>query len=308
MKHKRRRILIIKTGFSEFLDLGISTTVSLGDVLICTALLHLYKNDEVIWLTDIKAKVLLKDNPYIHEILIFDAHVRERVMGLEIDVVINLEKDLGLSILANEIKAKTKYGFYYDNKQHTINTRNRYTQFLLAGQENQRAIHKNAFELLYETVGEKWQGQGAILGIKPKRFPRYDLGFNYEVGRKWPTKAWPLSHWNDLEKLLIRKYSITWQQGHKNLKKYIDWINDCRTLITCDSLGQAIGQALGKKVLTLYGPTNPNRMQRVKGVDLIVSSLSCGHMPCFMPVCQNNKFCMDYISPERVANHVMGIK
>jgi hypothetical protein len=51
-----RRVLIIKTGFSEFLDLGISTTVSLGDVLICTSILDIFKNDEVTWLTDRQAK------------------------------------------------------------------------------------------------------------------------------------------------------------------------------------------------------------------------------------------------------------
>ena len=55
-----RKVLIIKTGFSEFLDRGISTTVSLGDVLICTSLLHLYKQDEVTWVTDWMARRLLK--------------------------------------------------------------------------------------------------------------------------------------------------------------------------------------------------------------------------------------------------------
>ena len=66
-----RKVLIIKTGFSEFLDRGISTTVSLGDVLICTSLLHLYKKDEVTWVTDWQARQLLKDNPFIKNLLIF---------------------------------------------------------------------------------------------------------------------------------------------------------------------------------------------------------------------------------------------
>lgn len=303
----KRRILIIKTGFSEFLDLGISTTVSLGDVLICTSLLHLYKNDHVVWLTDLKAKELLRANSMINELLIFGSRAREILMGQSYDVLINLEKDFGLSLLANDIKAKKKFGFFYDDKTHTINTRKRSTQYLLSGQENQRSINKNAFELLYETVGETWKSQGAILGVKPKKSPRYDLGFNYEVGTKWPTKRWPQSHWQELERLMIRSHSITWQQGHKNLRRYIDWINDCRTIVTSDSLGQAIGQALGKRVITLYGPTNPLRMQRVPGVEIVASQLACPHMPCFMPVCQHDKFCMDYISPERVANVILGL-
>ena len=301
----KRQILIIKTGFSEFLDAGISTTVSLGDVLICTCLLPLYKNDHVVWLTDIKAKGLLANNPFISELICLSSATINQLRVRAFDVVVNLEKDFGLCLLANEITAKKKYGFYFDDKTRGINTRKRSTQYLLSGQENQRDINKNAFELLYEAVGANWKGQGVCLGVKPKAKPRYDLGFNYAVGSKWPTKAWPKTHWDTLEKLLIRHYSITWQQGQKNLRKYIEWINNCRVLVTNDSLGQAIAQGLGKKVITLYGPTNPRRMQHVPGVNIIASTLACPHMPCFMPVCQHDKFCMDYISPERVANIIL---
>ena len=101
--------------------------------------------------------------------------------------------------------------------------------------------------------------------------------------------------------LLGKSYKITWQQGHKNLSKYIDWINDCRVIVTCDSLGQAVAQALGKKVVTLYGPTNYVRMQGIPDVTVLPSTLKCPHMPCFLPVCKFDKFCMDYISPEKVA-------
>ena len=74
-----RKILIIKTGFSEFLDRGISTTVSLGDVLICTSLLHLYKRDEVTWVTDWQARQLLANNPYIHHLLIYGSKTLENL-------------------------------------------------------------------------------------------------------------------------------------------------------------------------------------------------------------------------------------
>ena len=68
------------------------------------------------------------------------------------------------------------------------------------GQENHREIHKNALELLYETVGKKWDNQGLILA-KPKRSKiKHDIGFNHAVGAKWPTKAWPMDSW---KKLLI---------------------------------------------------------------------------------------------------------
>lgn len=298
---KSRKILIIKTGFSEFLDRGISTTVSLGDVLICTSLLHLYKKDEVTWVTDWQARQLLQNNPYIHRLLIFGSKTLEYLKTREFDVLINLEKDIGICTFLNQINAGKKYGFYFNDAIHNIATRRKFTQYLLAGQENHRDIRKNALEILYETVGEQWKGQGLILGVGASQKEHYDIGFNYAVGAKWPTKAWSMDHWHSLENLLGKSYRITWQRGHKSLSRYIDWINDCRIIITSDSLGQAIAQALGKKVVTLYGPTNYIRMQGIPGVTVLPSTLKCPHMPCFLPVCKFDKFCMDYISPERVA-------
>jgi len=296
-----RKVLIIKTGFSEFLDRGISTAVSLGDVLICTSLLHLYKKDEVTWVTDWQARQLLQNNPYIHHLLIFGNTTLGSLKNQEFDVLINLEKDIGICTFLNQINTKKKYGFYFNDDTHNIANRRKFTQYLLAGQENHRDIKKNALEILYETVAEEWEGQGLSLGVEPNKNEHYDIGFNYEVGSKWPTKAWPMDHWKSLENLLGKSYKISWQQGHKNLSKYIDWINDCRMIITCDSLGQAVAQALGKKAVTLYGPTNYVRMQGIPDVTVLPSTLKCPYMPCFLPVCKFDKFCMDYISPERVA-------
>jgi len=296
-----RKILIIKTGFSEFLDRGLSTTVSLGDVLICTSLLHLYKKDHVTWVTDWRARQLLRNNPYIQQLVIFGTKTFEDLKPQTFDILINLEKDIGICTFLNQINVKKKYGFYFNDAIHNIASRRKFTQYLLAGQENHRDIKKNALEILYETVGEEWRGQGAVLGVAGNKKEKYDIGFNYEVGTKWPTKAWPMDHWKSLEVLLGKSYKITWQQGHTNLSKYIDWINSCRMIVTSDSLGQAVAQALGKKVLTLYGPTNYVRMQGIPNVTVLPSSLKCPHMPCFLPVCKFDKFCMDYISPERVA-------
>ena len=297
--------MIIKTGFSEFLDRGISTTVSLGDVLICTSLLHLYKRDEVTWVTDWQARQLLANNPYIHHLLIYGSKTLENLRAGEFDILINLEKDIGICTYLNQIHTKKKYGFYFNDAVHNIATRRKFTQYLLAGQENHRDINKNALEILYETVGEQWAGQGLILGVKPNKKERYDIGFNYSVGSKWPTKAWSMDHWQSLEKLFGSSCKISWQQGHKNLNRYIDWVNDCRLLITSDSLGQAVAQALGKKVVTLYGPTNYVRMQGIPDITVLPSTLKCPHMPCFLPVCKHDKFCMDYISPEKVAQTCM---
>ena len=253
-------------------------------------------------MTSDQAKELLKNNPFIHDLVLFGSAALAQLEEQSFDILINLEKDIGISAALSRIKAKKCFGFYFSDKTHNIETRKRSTRYLLAGQENHRDIDQNALEILYETVGKKWQGQGLILGNKKKAKIKHYFGFNYSVGSKWPTKAWSDDHWKELENLLKSRYSVSWQKGHSHLGTYVNWINSCRVIVTSDSLGQAIGSALGKKVITLYGPTNFQRMQNVPGVEVVPSQLKCPHMPCYLPFCKFDKFCMDYISPEKVAN------
>jgi heptosyltransferase-2 len=296
-----RKILIIKTGFSEFLDRGISTTVSLGDILACTAILHLYKNDHVIWVTSWAARQLLENNPHIRMLLIYGPRAMASLRKGSFDILVNLEKDIGICAFAHELRARKRYGFYFDCRTHDIATHNRATRYLLSGQENHRDIHKNAFEILYETVEQKWSGEGAILNRPERSRLKYHIGFNYSVGTKWPTKAWPMEKWEELERLLAPRYTVSWQRGHRNLNKYLDWLDSCQVAVTSDSLGQIAAAALGKKVITLYGPTNYRRMEGIKDVAVVPSGLECPHMPCYLPICKHNRFCMDEIAPEKVA-------
>lgn len=296
-----RKILIIKTGFSEFLDREISTTISLGDVLICTTVLHLYKNDRVTWVTSFKGSPLLKDNPYIDELLIFGPDTLKKITRRPFDVLVNLEKDIGICTYLDQIHAKKKYGFYFNNRIHDISTYKSSARYLLTGQEHHRYIHKNALELLFETLGGRWQGQSPILGRKTEAQEKYDIGFNFSVGPKWPTKAWPMKKWKELEGLLKNEFSVSWQQGHKNISRYIDWVASCKVIVTSDSLGQIVGQALGKKVISLYGPTNYLRMTGIKNIHIIPSTLKCPFAPCYSSICKYNRFCMDYVSPSKVA-------
>ena len=301
MKNKPRKILIIKTGFSEFLDRGVSTTVSLGDVLNCTSILHLYRNDHVTWLTSYAARQLLDDNPYVKQILVFGPVTLRRLLKSQFDILINLEKDIGICTILEQIRARKRFGFYFDADKHDISTCHPATRYLLSGQENHKHINRTFADLLYETVGEKWSGEDLILFRQRHPKVKYDIGFNYSVGSKWPTKAWPIAKWKKLEQALKNKYIISWQRGHKNIETYIDWIDSCRMIISSDSLGQVVGQALGKQVIALYGPTNSRRMQGMNNLTTVCSQLKCPHLPCYLPICKNDKFCMDYIDPQQIA-------
>lgn len=297
---KRKKILIIKTGFSEFLDRGVSTVVSLGDVLFCTTLLHLYKDDEVTWVVSAAAKELLKDNPYIQNLVIFGSGTFASIMRKHYDVFINLEKDIGICAFLKNVRAREKYGFYFNDRTHNIEVYRSATKLLLAGQENHRHINSNTAEILFQAIGKRWDGQAPILMQQKLRKEIYDIGLNYAVGSKWPTKRWPLAHWKKFAQRLQGDFRISWQRGHKDIRQYIRWIDSCRVIVTSDSLGQILGAALGKKVVSLFGPTNHQRMNRIPHIHVLASPLACPYRPCYMPVCKYKKFCMECLTPQIV--------
>jgi heptosyltransferase-2 len=155
-------------------------------------------------------------------------------------------------------------------------------------------------------VGAKWQGEGCILGYKPQSNVTYDIGFNYDVGKKWPNKSWPMEYWKELEKLIGNKYTISWQQGLKNIDEYFEWINSCHVFVTNDSLGLHIACALNKKILALFGPTLASEIYIPSGIKLLPQTqYNC--IPCLSPRCIQKKSCMNYIEPKMVYDAIESI-
>ncbi|MGE4267720.1 MAG: glycosyltransferase family 9 protein [Deferribacterales bacterium] len=257
------KILIIKLGFSETLDPEIGKVTSLGDVLRTTPILYALKEkyfeSHITWLTDESAAPLLHYNPYIDRLLIWDSFIGFQLMSERYDIVINLEKIGGLCALSNRINAWKKYGFRFDETtgSYDVYEGAEYALDLCL----KRNIKKNNIriwqEILVEMVGVAWAQQPYILGYKPKSSETHDVGFNFKVGTKFPEKAWDDEKWKQLGELLSAdNRTFCYQQGLSNLYEYIDWINSCKTLITCDSLGLHIALALNKNVIGLFGPTN----------------------------------------------------
>ncbi|ODS30336.1 MAG: ADP-heptose-LPS-heptosyl transferase II [Candidatus Scalindua rubra] len=304
-KQLKEKVLIIKLGYSETLDGEIGMITSLGDVLRSTVLLHHYKNAYVTWLVDEKAFPLLKGNPFIHRILFYDLTTVLQLQSERFDTVINLEKVPGVCAFSDSINAWRRYGFRfdpekgetlaYDGSQNVLE--------ICMDVEYKKKTKKCWEEVLFEMVGEKWQGEGFILGYKPKSDITYDIGFNCYVGEKWPIKAWPLEYWKELESHIGNKYTISWQQGLKNLDEYIEWINSCRIIVTNDSLGLHIANGLGKKIIALFGPTISSEVYISKGVKL-VPRVDYNCIPCLSSKCTQTELCMRFIEPKEVYNAI----
>lgn len=296
------KVLIIKLGYSETIDPGIGKVTSLGDVLRTTVILSPFVNDHVTWLVDEHAYPLLEGNPYIARILPYDLTSVLQLQRERFDTVINLEKVPGICALADSISAWRRYGFRFDEMQGTAEAYDGCEKVfgLCRDSEFKRSYQGCWQESLLQIVGAPWEGQEYILGYAPKSSEEFDVGLNWAVGSKWPNKAWPAEKWGQLKELMEGRYTYSTQQGMDDLRDYMEWINSCRLLVTNDSLGLHIAIALRKKVVVLYGPTNPNEIYFYDRGTVLYPTAGYECIPCLEPRCSQTVPCMEMIEAPAV--------
>lgn len=306
MTHKT---LIIKTGYSEVLiEEDNSRTVSLGDVLRTTTILHLFKDDEITWVSDEKALPLLEGNPLISRLLPYDLTTALQLQSEEFDTIINLEKTPGICALADKISAWRRYGFRFNKREGRAEAYDKAFEVLSISSDSglKKNISKVFQELLFEMIGVKWNKEEYTLGYKPKSQEVYDIGLNTQIGKKWPTKVWSAEYWDELERQLVQaglKVSRQDKQDSKilsDLHSYMDWINSCKMIISPDTLGLHIAIAMKKKVLGLFGPTSHKEVYLYDRGEILLPNPVPECMSCFSGVCSRNSNCMLDISVNAV--------
>jgi heptosyltransferase-2 len=313
MECMHTKILIIKMGFSETLDPEIGKTPSLGDVLRTTPILwamkEKYPDSHVTWLVAGSAEPLLQGNHLIDRILVWDEFVPFQLMREKYDVVINLEKVAGVCALADMINAWVKYGFRFETLTGTYHGYEKGLNVISYIEDKKTDKSKSYWEqILIEMLGVTWKGQRCVVGYEPQTKEIFDIGFNNEVGAKWPYKALPMVTWQKLEeRLLDMGYTVSWQQGNKNLYEYMDWIYSCKMIISNDSLGLHLASTFNKKVIGLFGPTDPSEVFLYNDNKKILPDLECSFMPCFSPKCLSGQYCMQHISADEIEKAVLEI-
>lgn len=305
------KILIIKLGYSETLDPEIGKVPSMGDVLRTTPILwavrEKYPDSTITWLVTGNAEALLQGNPLIDRLLVWDEFVPFQLMREKFDVLINLEKIAGVCALADMIDAWVKYGFRFEAVSGVYHGYEQGLDFMSYIENKKLNALKGCWQqVLIEMMGVAWKNQPYILGYKPRTTERFDVGFNHEVGSKWPVKRMPLDLWQDLEKRLVaRGYSVSWQEGKTNLYEYMDWLNSCRLILSNDSLGLHLSFALNKKCVGLFGPTDPSEIFLYPGSSILVPDVECGKLPCMASRCMTGIHCMQHFSLSAIENGII---
>lgn len=302
------KTLIIKLGYSETLDPEIGTTTSLGDVLRTTVILNYFKGDDVTWLVDEKAYPLLEGNPLIRRISIFNLETVLRLARERFDTVINLEKGPGICAFSDSINAWRRFGFRFDADRGVAQAYDGAEKVLslCLDLEKKKGNIRYWQDALASMIGRKWSKHDEyFLAFQPQSSVRYDVGFNWAVGDKWPNKAWPKAHWKKLQALLKNKYRLTWQKGLSNLYEYMDWLSSCRLIVTNDSLGMHLAIALKKNVVALFGPTSSREVYLYERGTKLLPKVAYRCVPCLKSSCHQKKLCMAFISPEYVRDEIV---
>ncbi|HNQ49882.1 MAG TPA: glycosyltransferase family 9 protein [Candidatus Omnitrophota bacterium] len=303
----KKKVLIIKLGYSETLDQMLSLTTSLGDVLRTTVILHFYKDCSVDWLVDEVASPLLEGNKYINRIYHYSAETLSGLRAIKYDIVINFEKLPDICDFAHSLNAREFFGFVYNGFGYEVKTHVQAARRLveLSQDIGKKRSNRDCWQkILSEAIGHMWNGEEYILGYRPRSKIKYDIGLNWATSSKWKNKTWPKSRWRELERFLKGRYSMSWQEGLDSVYDYIDWIHSCRMLVTCDSLGLHLALALRKRVVSLFGPTSTHEVYLYGRGCYVLPGAQFSCIPCMLPKCNRKKNCMAYINPLNVSERI----
>jgi ADP-heptose:LPS heptosyltransferase len=323
-----RRILIIK------LD-------SMGDVLRTTSVLpalrETYPACFITWITRREAVELVANNPYIDELLIFEAGALNQLLVREFDLVLGLDMSRDSGALCALAKAPDQRGFsmdtagvlyplnsdagewYYmglDDGLKKKNTKS-YQQILLeiCGLPPE-SLHPPQY---YVTADESRAGRDIVvsLGLNPAQ---PIIGINTGSGSRWKMKSLPFDRLQNLIEKLAAAHQVLLLGGpeevEKNaqlsritgvpdsgcghsLRQFAGILSQCRLVITGDTLALHLALAQRKLVIAVFGPTSAHEIDLFQRGEKFSSAAEC--LCCYLPGCDRSPTCMELISTDDIA-------
>ncbi len=97
---------------------------AMGSVLMTTsqlpAIKRKYPESTIYWLTLKNSADILKNNPYIDKVFVYDFENINILSSIEFDIIMNSDKSIKAGALVNSLKAKEKLGFGINNNSQII--------------------------------------------------------------------------------------------------------------------------------------------------------------------------------------------
>ena len=287
------------------------------------------------WLVTPTCAGILEGHPQLDELILFDrkrlgAAWRNRATRHELfafgrrlrdaqyDLVIDLQGLFRSGWMAWRTRAAVRIGFARAREMAPLF----YTHRVDVGAAEQHAI-------------DRYLAVAAMLGCarEPVRyvFPTDDAdrahvrslvpdGTRYAVllpGTNWVTKRWPAAHFAALRQPLAERFGLTTVvaggayektvapliggidvTGRTTLRQLVALLERADLVIANDSGPMHIAAALGRPLVTMFGPTNPVRTGPYQRLDSVVRvDIPCS--PCYSKKCSHVS-CLHWLSPDAV--------
>ncbi|MEK6852788.1 MAG: glycosyltransferase family 9 protein [Nanoarchaeota archaeon] len=212
---RKRKVLIIKLG-------------AMGDVLRTTPVLlglkKKYDNIMIYWVTSPESVALLENNPLIDKILPYNFESVLRLMYEKFDLVFSFEIDAPGTLLANIVKAKRKFGYYFNDRGMT-SCYNRFAEqhLKIAFSDELKVKNSKSYqEMMFEVAELPFHGESYMLELtdeirsygekfkKKNNFKSNDIliGLNMASGKRWPSKLWSQEKISEFVKALSKNKNV----------------------------------------------------------------------------------------------------
>lgn len=317
------RILIVKLG-------------AIGDVLRTTSLLpglkEKFEPSEIDWVTYENSEELLYKNPHLRKIFVWGEPVGEY------DLAIGLEDDKEACEFVSSVKAGKMIGAYSEKGKITYTPSAWFDMSMISkyGIEkanelkklNRKTYQQHMADLLGIKVSpyvfsltpeEIEYGEKIVRGLGIEAKDKV-IGVNTGAGRRWPQKSWGVEQTIELIKRLgavclilggeeerernrkIASETGMPEAGVHSLRYFASIINQCKVVLSSDSLAMHFAIALRKRTVAFFGPTSAAEIELYGLGEKLTSSIEC--LTCYKKGCQIVPNCMDRLSVEDVFQSV----
>ena len=311
---------------------------AIGDVLRTTSILpglkEKYHPVEIDWITSSSSREVLINNPYIHNLLVWE----ERSLLGEYDIVIGLEDDKEACELVSGIKSGKIIGSYAKDSKQTYTPSAWFDMSAISkyGLERANALKKQNRKTYQQYMAE-------LLGIKDgpyifnlspeeieygQKFVRdlgigkseKTVGINTGAGGRWPLKSLSVEKTIDLINRLRKELGVVSlilggpdekdrneivaketgmpNGGLHSLRNFAAVVNQCQLVISSDSLAMHFAIALGRRLVVFFGPTSPAEIELYGLGSKVYPDIDC--LVCYKKKCDIKPSCMDMLTVDQL--------
>ena len=251
-----------------------------GDVIRTTVLLHMLKGN-VYWITAGYNIPLFPDH-YPGLILVPVESIPAEMLSINFDLVINLEEDPGLAQALSSIQTKKLVGVYWNNGtlDYSADSAGLFDMSLVSklsrshANELKKMNTQSYQEIICRMVGKTFSGepyiiyQNKFLNTKKPHL----IGIEERVGSRWPNKYW--NGYATLKERLSREnFDVMVFEQRSRLREYMEDIQQCRLVITGDTLAMHIALGYGIPCVAIFNCTSPHEIFDYGILDKIVSPM-----------------------------------